>query len=694
MNKKCTVFSVVFAVVISLPCFGEEMNMGELLQTISREVSGNRARDYTMRLWQYEKWSTLPMWQKSAQECRTIMLERGLNEAEVVDTPADGVTQYGTWTNPIGWDVKQATLEVIEPSNLPDEYRFLCNYLDNPTSLNNFSCPTPQEGVEAELVLLERSTKEAIESVDVRGKIILVPSGSRRMKRHLDPNGALGIVSDEIEGQNRDLITANQWLNGWNEVPGGWLMNASDSRKNFGFSISQKKANYLRNLMRRGVTVKVRAKVDSKYFTDDSLPYVTGCLHGTEPEGQEVLIGGHMFEWGANDNATGCAAIMESVCTIGDLIREGKLPRPRRNIRIWMGHEMFGSMAFAEHNIDRLHRTIASVNCDTPAGDYEHYRTALSISMNFNYSPSCTDAIFPEMVRQYYDTYSPYKLWQTLPFRGGQDNFWGEPMVGVPLNAISYKSWGHLHHNSLDTIDKVDPRTLEELSLLNASYLYYMANADYDDVSYIADLTYDHSVKVILGKTREMKNRLANAGDGSALGRQLAEGVKVISYYAGLQKQAMSGIIRLVPEENRDAAEKVLSLYLKEIETFSESMVDSFEKAGKDRARSESIKIARFKPVIGDWEREAETIIPLRTKIGTLTLDGIPIEEWKEATSSPRWWSPRNWATSSYWWCDGKRNLNEVKDLVELQAGGPIRDFDLIEFFRFLEKYDLVEFVE
>ena len=634
------------------------------------------------------------MWQKSAQECRTIMLERGLDEAEVVDTPADGVTQHGTWTNPIGWDVKQATLEVIEPSNLPDEYRFLCNYLDNPTSLNNFSCPTPPEGVETELVLLESSTQKAIESADVRGKIILVPSGSRGMKRYLDPNGALGIVSDEIEGQNRDLTTVNQWLNGWNEVPGGWLMNASDSRKNFGFSISQKKANYLRGLMRRGVTVKVRAKVDSRYSTDDSLPYVTGCLRGTEPDGQEVLIGGHMFEWGANDNATGCSAIMESVCTLSDLIRAGKLPRPRRTIRIWMGHEMFGSMAFAEHNLDRLHRTIATVNCDTPAGNYDHYKTSLSISMNFNYSPSCTDAIFPEIVRHYYDTYAPYKLWRTVPFRGGQDNFWGEPMVGVPLNAISYKSWGHLHHNSLDTIDKVDPRTLKELSLLNAAYLYYMANADYDDISHIADLTYDHSVKVILGKTREMKNRLANAGDGEALGRQLAEGVKVITYYAGLQKQAMSGIIRLVPEDKREAAEKVLSVYLKDIDTFCESMVESFEQTGRDKARNESMKIVRYKPSKGDWEREAATIVPLRTKIGTLTLDGIPQDQWKEATASPRWWSARNWATASYWWCDGKRNLNEVKELVELQAGGPIRDFDLIEFFRFLEKYDLVEFVE
>ncbi len=99
------------------------VDMDELIGVIQREVSGNRARDYTMRIWQYDKWYTIPMMKKAAREAQTIMMERGFDEAEIVETPTDGVTQYGTWTNPVGWDVKQATLEVIEPANLPDEYK-------------------------------------------------------------------------------------------------------------------------------------------------------------------------------------------------------------------------------------------------------------------------------------------------------------------------------------------------------------------------------------------------------------------------------------------------------------------------------------------------------------------------------------------------------------------------------------------
>ena len=301
--KKYIVWMVMYALCSSLsPAILYGIDLDTVLNEVGKEVSGNRARDYTMRLWQYDKWYTVPMMNKAAKEAQTIMKERKFDEAEIVDTPLDGVTQYGTWTNPIGWDVKQATLEIIEPSNIPDEYRYLCNYHDNPTSLIGWSCPTPQKGLETELVLLENADRETLSKVDARGKIILISSNTGGMKKYLDEFDVPGLVSDQIESGNRDFIDANNWMNTWSDRPGGWLMNAADSKNNFGFSISQKKGNYLRNLLRNGRKVVVRATIDSRYFTDGSFPYVTGCIKGTGDE--EVFIAGHMFEWGANDNST------------------------------------------------------------------------------------------------------------------------------------------------------------------------------------------------------------------------------------------------------------------------------------------------------------------------------------------------------------------------------------------------------
>jgi len=665
-----------------------------LIEIIQREVSETRALDYVMRLWRYDKWSTLPMWQKSAKEAKAIMEERQFDEAEIVDTPADGVTRHGTWTNPIGWDVKQATLEVTEPADIPDEYRFLCNYRHNPTSLNNFSCPTPPEGIETELVLIKDNNPENFKSLNACGKIILVSADSRGMKRYLDRHGIIGIVSDEIEEQNRDFITANQWLNGWSDRPDGWLMSDADSKNNFGFSISQKKGNYLRNLLRQGIKVKVRAKIDSRYYTDDTLPYITGCIHGTGSEGEDVLIVGHIFEWGANDNATGAAGIIEALGTLNDLIISGKLPRPKRTIRMWLGHEMYGSLAYAEHNLERLrNKTIAVVCCDTAAADYDLSSTALNLGMNVNACPSFTDALFPDIARQYYERFSPHKLWRTIPFVKGMDNFFGEPMIGVPINSISMDNGDHLHHNSMDTIEKVDPRTLRELSILNASYLYFLADAGSEELASIAQWTFDRGLKVVTDKAGEMKNRLRSENDGAGLGKIRADGSRVIEYYTSLQKQALSSIERIVSKNNYSRARKHLSHYSTKMDEFGSMMVKHFCEAVKEKAKEESITIIPFIKKEGTWESKAKKIIPKRKEIGTLMLDGIQVEEWKEVKENPRWWEPTNWASASYWWCDGKRNLKEIKELLELEAGVPVENFDLIAYYSFLEKYGFVEFV-
>jgi len=670
-------------------------DMDEILTELTREISGNRARDYTMRLWQYDKWSTLSMWNKTAREAATIMVERGFNEAQVVDTPADGITKHGDWTNPIGWDCNSATLEVIEPKNLPDEYRFLCNYLDNPTSLNNYSCPTPPEGIEAELVLLEQTTKSAIEKLDVKGKIILVDGNSRGMKRYLDPNGALGVVSDESEASSKDFINANRWLNGWSDMPGGWQMNSYDSKNNFGFAISKKKADYLRNLMRRGVTVKVRAKIDSRYSTDGSLPYVVGSIKGSTLADEDVLIVSHIYEWGANDDCTGASIDMEAIGTLNDLIRRGVLPRPKRTIRMWLGFEKYGSMAYTVHNLDRMrNKTLAIVCNDTPAMNYDFHVTRFQVSSNFNACPSYTDAVFPEIAGRYFDKYEPTRSWTQVGFMGGLDNFFGDPMIGVPINAVYMSSNAYLHHNSMDTIEKVDPRTLREAAILNAAYLYYLADAGEDELPDVARLAYDRALKIIRETTTAAREKALAAEDSDSLSKALAEGLGKINYYSDLQKSAVASVARLVRSKDTGAAEKIVTRYGKDLDKFAELMKDHLRSEVAGNAKEKSMKISSWKAPKGAWEKEAEKIVPKRNVVGTLTFEGIHHENWAEITNSPRWWSAGNVAAASYFWCDGKRNLNDIKWLVEMESGKSVGNFDLINYYTFLEKYDFVEFVK
>ncbi|HUT62851.1 MAG TPA: M28 family peptidase, partial [Anaerolineae bacterium] len=472
------------------------------------------------------------------------------------------------------------------------------------------------------------------------------------------------------------------------------LMTAADSKNSFCFSISNKKGTYLRKLINEGKTVKVRAKIDSRYYTDDTLPYLTGCIRGTGDEGEEVLIAGHMFEWGANDNCTGCSIMLESVGVLNDLIRSGTLPRPKRSIRIWMGQEMYGSLAFAVHNPDRLRNTIAAVCCDTPAANHDLTASTVKIYMNGNFCPSFTDALYPEVFRLYYERIQSNKLLITLPYGGGTDNYFCEPMIGVPTNFVYMENGTWLHHNSRDTIEKVDTRSLDDLCSVNALYLYFLADADLEEIPYIARLTFDRGVKVILEKSSEMNDRLVHANDGVALGKVMTEGVNVIEYYTEVQKKALVSIERIVSKRDRGQSQKMLSKYIDNIDDFGTLCIKQFRDAVREKSKLESLKIVPYKKEKSPWDREAETLIPKPMYIGTLTLDGVPVEKWKEVTSSPRWWSPTSWAVASYWWCDGKRNLREIKELIELEAGEPVQNFDMITYYRFLDKYGRVEFVK
>jgi len=399
----CTYLKMLaLAALVVMPTGAAADDIDDLLALLDTSISGERARDYTMRLWRWDKWNDLPAWNGTAREAQAIMQERGFDEALVVDTPADGVTKFADWTNPVGWDVTAATLEVVEPAGLPAEYRYLCDYSKNPASLTFFSAPTPPNGIEAELFLYENMRPGDLATHDVRGKIILTAQSSGSMKRYLAPNGIPGMVTAQIERNNIDFVNAVQWQNTWSDLPGGWVTTATDDKSTFCFGISPKQGEYLRNLLRSGRKVKVRAVVDSRYYTDGSLPYITGAVHGTMGPEKDVLIVGHCFEYGANDNCTGCASFIEAIGTINDLIRAGKLPRPRRTLRVWMGFERYGSLAYTQQHIERLRTgTLASLCCDTPAADYDLATTGFSVAVDINVCPSFTDALLPEIAGRY-----------------------------------------------------------------------------------------------------------------------------------------------------------------------------------------------------------------------------------------------------------------------------------------------------
>ena len=77
-----------------------------------------------------------------------------------------------------------------------------------------------------------------------------------------------------------------------------------------------------------------------------------------------------------------------------------------------------------------------------------------------------------------------------------------------------------------------------------------------------------------------------------------------------------------------------------------------------------------------------------RKKFGTIPLDEIPPDRRKGYPSGAWDLVP----IAALYWCDGRRNLAEVKRLTQLELGAT--DFDFVAYFRFLRKHAYVNLVE
>src|SRR6185369_1473791 len=113
-----------------------------LLEKLSGAVDPAQATGDVRTIWETDRWFTFPKFEETARHVAAIMRRAGLEDVEIGNAPADGVTQGGFWTEPLAWDVHTGTLEIVEPP-VPAEQRVLADYQKVPTSLCMWSGPTP-----------------------------------------------------------------------------------------------------------------------------------------------------------------------------------------------------------------------------------------------------------------------------------------------------------------------------------------------------------------------------------------------------------------------------------------------------------------------------------------------------------------------------------------------------------------------
>jgi hypothetical protein len=418
-------------------------DMQRLVATVRDAADTDRMMRRMRAIYERDRWFTFPKFQETIDYLAEDLRVNGIATVEKLGAPADGKTNVGFWIMPMAWDVTDAQLEVIAPERL-----MLANYKAVPASLGMWSGATPPGGVEAELV-------EWADSAEIRGKLVLTPKNSAGLKWQLARRGALGAVNTFTE--NPKFENDRQWINAWGD--NGWAFTKNDTPL-LSFSITPKQAAAVRTMLAQG-KVRVRAQVNARFY-DGLYPYLTALLPGTSRE--EVLALAHTAEQGANDNATGVAAMVEALVLLRELVESGKLPRPARGIRILAMPEIYGSMHYITAHRERIRNTVAAICLDTPAGpEYD-------IHLNPGMAKSYVDDLALRLAALAFK-----RPWKAAAFRPGTDTFLADPMIGVPTVWPYAPARPETHHNSADTPDTVDPASLTELATYTAAFLYYIA---------------------------------------------------------------------------------------------------------------------------------------------------------------------------------------------------------------------------
>ena len=658
---------ILLAILLPTGLAASEAELKSQIASVASEVRPDEAMEHMRRIYSTDRFFTFPKFQQTAEYLKQAMTAAGLKNVEIVGAPADGTSQFGFWTMPMAWDARSARLELLEPGT-PPEFRVLADYQQVPASLGMWSARTLPQGVTTELIALASEKEADIEKLDLKGKLVLTASNPAGIKWLLARKGALGAVNTFTE--NPSLENGRQWINAWGD--NGWAFTRT-STPLMCFSLSPKLAAYVRGLLAKKPSLQVRATVDTRHYTG-VYPYVTGVLPGSGSR-EEVLALGHTSEQGAQDNATGVSGILEAMSALNRAISAGKLPRPRRSIRMLAMGELYGTMHFLSSNPLRARRTVAALCLDTPAAAYELPGTEYTIYLNPHVAKSYVDAFALRLAGLYFGGIG--RPWHWKEYMTGTDTYMGEPMIGIPTVWPYSGSGIQTHHNSEDTPDRVDARSLRDISILTAAFTYYIASAGEAQGAWLAELAQQRGNEQIAAGAKGWLDRVPTAKTGEELGQILYGGLDKIAYSVDRENHAVRSVTRVAPRAPVKA-------FLANLQQTGEHQSAELRQAVERRAAQLRVKPVR--PAPDPRFAAAEKIIVVRKRIGSLPLDDLPPDQ-REGYPSGAWDSV---AQIALFWCDGRRNLAEVIRLTELETGPSKLDF--VGYFQFLKRHGYVDF--
>jgi len=479
----------------------------EQIDEIVGEASGETALNTIIDINGYNRDRQSDEYAGLFQETQVILkkLKQYGISAELVEFPA---------ANEL-WDAVKGELWEMKP-----RHQKLASMRDMVPMLASGSQPTD---VTAELVWVGRGTPAEIDAAKVEGKIAVTEGSLAQVHNYAcNQKGALGVIGVAMSRPYFDPLQMTWAGIGGMRGGGGGQRGAAPGqppaqpaqppqppaqpqpKPKFGFQLPVREGDFLKQRLMANEKITVHAVVESKQekYNNEN---IVAVIPGTDPNAGEIIFSAHLFEgftkFGANDNTSGSATILEVARLLNTCFQEGRLPKPKRTIRFLWGPEIGGTGMWVRANKTIMDKTLCNINMDM-VGEWLSKNQAFMCLMrttfgNAHYINDVMENYYRyvgegnrERIQNRGDAYKvPLRI--VAPF-GADEPFWYsiETHYGASDHEV-FNDWGvrvpgvmmiawpdRWYHTSGDLPDKSDATQLKRAAAIGAAGAYTVATAD------------------------------------------------------------------------------------------------------------------------------------------------------------------------------------------------------------------------
>lgn len=556
-------------VVAAAPLAAQEKEDRTLLswdqmRAIIMEASGERSMHHILEFVPYQRvrpaseYTVGPF--RESQAVMDFAKQYGFSTAEIEKFPGGQL-----------WQPTKGQLWVSErlgPRKIHDIY-------DTPVALGG---NTPTGDISGELIDVGNGGSAAdYEGKDVKGKVVLGSAGLNALQRFaVFERGAAGVLSWNSMRpiEQPDIMISSSIA----------AANPNGGSAGFGWMVTTRQAYDLKARLERGDKVTVRSVVEAQTYPGRS-EVIHLTIAGDGSTQQRVAISGHIYEGlikqGANDDNSGAAHILEMGRAYIQLIRDGKLPKPKRTIDFLFVQEISGTNAWLNAHPDLAKNIIADLNYDmeglrltTGKATWLLMRTPDSfptflndISQNFL---EFVAEITRERVRYRANGYGP--ALDVLSPNGSRDPFYIKVdkyygasdhatymQHGIP--AVIFNTWPDpWYHSSQDTPDKLDATQFKRAAVVSVGAMAVLASADDALALRVAADALGRGAERMAATQRKGLGYIGDITDGSQLAQAYTDAKAAVKHQANIEKAVIKSVSVLF-NNPADAEKKLVATY-------------------------------------------------------------------------------------------------------------------------------------